>query len=69
MTEFGKSEYLKNMADRQNMKKELKDQDEVWRIKNDSDLMNHMRDTYKNKIDNRKKATSIEAFNHNYSQM
>jgi len=28
-----------------------------------------MRDTYKNKIDNRKKATSIEAFNHNYSQM
>ena len=69
MTEFGKSEYLKNMADRQIMKKELKDQDEVWRIKNDSDLINYMRDTYKNKIDNRKKATSIEAFNHNYSQM
>ena len=57
------------MTDKQNMKKELKDQDEVWRIKNDSDLVNHVRDTHKKMIDNRKKATSIDAFNHNYSQM
>lgn len=69
MTEFGKSEYLKNMTDKQNQKKELKDQDEVWRTKNDSDLINHVRDTHKKKIDNRKKATSIDTFNHNYSQM
>lgn len=50
VNEYGKSEFLKSMTNKQNKRIEERETDEKWRIKNDTDFTNHVEEDNKKKI-------------------
>ncbi len=57
VNEYGKSEFLKSMTDKQNQRFEERELDQKWKIKNDADYTNHLEEDNKKKIEKRRSAS------------